>query len=81
MGLWDGAPADGHQGGFIDVCLWHLADVPLALTNVCFEGKNGHDAGVTPFPLMTQSGLFKREKIRSVSRGRGILEASIEVKS
>jgi hypothetical protein len=39
-----------------DVCLWHIADVPLALTNVCFEGKNGHDAGVTPFPLMTQSG-------------------------
>jgi hypothetical protein len=27
-----------------------------ALTNVCFEGKNGHDAGVTPFPLMTHSG-------------------------
>ena len=30
------------------VCYWHLADVPTALTNVCFEGKNGHDAGVTP---------------------------------
>jgi hypothetical protein len=29
--------------------------MPLALTNVCFEGKNGHDAGVTPFPLMTHS--------------------------
>jgi hypothetical protein len=39
-----------------NVRLWHKADVPLALTNVCFEGKNGHDAGVTPFPLMTQSG-------------------------
>jgi hypothetical protein len=37
-------------------CFWHIADVPLALTNVCFEGKNGHDAVVTPFPLMTQSG-------------------------
>jgi hypothetical protein len=23
---------------------WHIADVPLALTNVCFEGKIGHDA-------------------------------------
>ena len=33
-------------------------DVPLALTNVCFGGKNGHDAGVTPFPLMTHSGLM-----------------------
>src|SRR6476660_5442508 len=41
-----------------DVCYWHKADVPLALTNVCFGGKNGHDAGVTPFPLMTQSGHF-----------------------
>ena len=30
-----------------------LADMPLALTNVCFEGKNRHDAGVTPCPLMT----------------------------
>ena len=29
--------------------------MPLTLTNVCFEGKNGHDAGVTPFPLMTQT--------------------------
>ena len=38
------------------VRLWHIADVPLGLTNVCFEGKNGHDAGVTPFPLLTQSG-------------------------
>jgi len=22
-----------------------IADVPLTLMNVCFEGKNGHDAG------------------------------------
>jgi hypothetical protein len=27
-----------------------------ALINVRFGGKNGHDAGVTPFPLMTLSG-------------------------
>jgi len=32
-----------------------IADVPLTLMNVCFEGKNGHDAAVTPFPLMTQA--------------------------
>jgi len=32
----------------VKVRYWHIADVPLALTNVCFEGKNGHDAGVTP---------------------------------
>ena len=38
------------------VRLWHLADVSLALTNVCFGGKSGHNAGVTRFPLMTQSG-------------------------
>jgi hypothetical protein len=24
--------------------------------NVRFDGNNGHDAGVTPFPLMTHSG-------------------------
>src|ERR1700675_3863432 len=35
---------------------WHIADMPLALTNVCFEGKSGHDVGVTLCPLMTQSG-------------------------
>jgi hypothetical protein len=28
----------------------------LTLTNVCLEGKNGHDAGVTPVPLMTHFG-------------------------
>ena len=33
-----GAPADGHQGGFIDVCFWHLADIPPALTNVRHRG-------------------------------------------
>jgi hypothetical protein len=40
-----------------NVCLWHKADVPLVLTNVRFEGKNGHEAGVTPFPLMTQADI------------------------
>jgi hypothetical protein len=28
------------------------------MTNVCFAGKNGHIAGVTPFPLLTQSGRW-----------------------
>jgi hypothetical protein len=32
---------DYHVGQILDA-------LPLALTNVCFEGKNGHDAGVTP---------------------------------
>jgi hypothetical protein len=31
-----------------------------ALTNVRFEGKNGHDAGVTPLPLMTQKRTRRR---------------------
>ena len=43
-----------------NVRLWHITDMPLALTKVCFGGKNGHDAGVTPFPLMTQSGHRQR---------------------
>jgi hypothetical protein len=30
---------------------WHKADMLNALTNVCFEGKNGHNASVTPFRL------------------------------
>ena len=29
--------------------------MPLALANVRFDGKNGDEAVVTPFPLMTQS--------------------------
>ena len=46
------------------VRLWHLADVPLALTNVCFEGKNGHDAGddtisaYDPYRTWRQSLMF-----------------------
>ena len=40
----------------INVRSWHKADVRLALTNVCFEGKNGHDADSTRCPLMTQNG-------------------------
>jgi hypothetical protein len=35
---------------------WHIADVPLALTNVCFEGKIGHGADLSVCPLMTHSG-------------------------
>ena len=35
---------------------WHKADVPIALTNVCFGGKNGHDANGPLCRLMTQSG-------------------------
>ena len=31
-----------------------MTPFPLAPTNVCFEGKNGHDAGMTPFPLMSR---------------------------
>jgi hypothetical protein len=23
---------------------WQFSDIPPALTNVCFQGKNGHDA-------------------------------------
>jgi hypothetical protein len=34
--------------------------MPLALTNVCFEGKNGHDADVTRCLFLTQSGLCSR---------------------
>ena len=38
------------------VRFWHLADVPLELTNVCFEGKSGLDADVTRCLLLTHSG-------------------------
>ena len=38
------------------VRLWHIADMPLALTNVRFERNNGHDADVTRCLLLTQSG-------------------------
>jgi hypothetical protein len=40
----------------ITVRLWHIADVPLALSNVCFEWENGHDAIVPLCQLLTQSG-------------------------
>ena len=41
---------------FCNVRYWHKADVQTALMDVRFEGKNGHDADVTRFLLMTQSG-------------------------
>jgi hypothetical protein len=40
----------------IDVRLWHFSDIQPALTNVRFEGNNGHDANGPSCPLMTQSG-------------------------
>ena len=39
-----------------DVRFWHKADMLNALTNVRFEGNNGHDGGVTRCLLLTQSG-------------------------
>ena len=39
-----------------DVRSWHLADIPPGNDDVGFEGKNGHDPGVTRCLLMTQSG-------------------------
>jgi hypothetical protein len=57
MGAGTITAACGHgSSAAANVGYWHIADVPLTLTNVCFERKNGHDAGVTPFPLMTLSG-------------------------
>ncbi len=44
---------------------WHIADVSLALTNVCFEGKIGHGADLSVCPLMTQSG-------HRISSGSGV---------
>ena len=38
-----------------------LADMQTALTNVRFEGYNGHDADVTRCLLMTQSGHSRRK--------------------
>ena len=35
---------------------WHLTDVPLALSNVCFEWENGHDAIAPLCQLLTHSG-------------------------
>jgi hypothetical protein len=38
-----------------DVCLWHIADVPLALTNVCFWGNRRHRADFPPFGARNES--------------------------
>ena len=63
----------GH--GFLlgDVCCWHLADVQTALTNVRFEGNNGHDADVTRCPLMTQSGHHALEYPRYNAQKPGFM--------
>ena len=36
-----------------NVCLWHSADVQIALMNVRFRRNNRHDADVTRCLLMT----------------------------
>ena len=56
---------------------WHEPDVPLVLTNVCFEGKNGHDADVTPFPLMTPSGHSRHECIADGKRIQPALSSAL----
>jgi hypothetical protein len=63
--------------------------VPLPLTNVCFEGKNGHDAGGTPFPLMTHSGhtrsrhvvfsgIFWKAPGHTLGLARGITDKDVD---
>ena len=40
-----------------DFRFWHLTDIDSDVEHDgCFEGKNGHGAVATSFPLMTQSG-------------------------
>jgi hypothetical protein len=51
---------------------WHLADVPLALTNVCFEGNNGHDAVVTRCLLMTHNGHSTRGPTATQQSASGV---------
>jgi hypothetical protein len=48
--------------------------MPLALTNVCFERKNGHDAGVTPLvsaePHKGGRGKVKPIKQKAIATGK-----------
>jgi len=44
---------------------WHKADMQTALMNVRFDGNNGHDADVTRWLLMTQSGHSGRRYRKS----------------
>ena len=48
-GNWQKPPLEKANSVLSNVRFWHIADVQPALTNVCFEGKNGHDADVTRF--------------------------------
>jgi hypothetical protein len=41
--------------GSIGTSARHLTDMPIALANVCVEGKNGQDADVSVCPLLTLS--------------------------
>ena len=47
-----------------------IADVQLALTNVCFGGKNGHDADAGQCPPMTRSGYSTSEMLRIIAPRR-----------
>jgi hypothetical protein len=40
-----------------DVCLWHLADMPIGLTDVRFRGQSGHRLDLAKCPLMNQADI------------------------
>ena len=52
-------PATVHRRWPVNVCFWHLADIPPALTNVRYGGKSGHDANGPLCRLMTYCGHWR----------------------
>jgi hypothetical protein len=59
------------------VRFWHIADVPLALTNVCLWGKRGHRADIPPCRLMTQSGHWHHGRVSGVCAPQNSLLAQL----
>ena len=60
-GIWNANPL------MPDVCYWHKADIPPALTNVRYWGESGHGVDAMRCLLLTLRG-HSREGATSVSK-------------
>ena len=52
------------------VCFWHLADMPLGLTNVRYGGKSGHDAKPALMSANDPKRTVRASSLRWYSSGR-----------
>ena len=61
--------ADGWEHA--DVCFWHIADIPLVLTNVRYRGYSGRDVNGPVMSANDPKRTLRRMRGRSERTDRG----------